>query len=347
MSLAPGPIWAYVRPAPQGTALTLRSKLLLMFVLFALIPLMVIGALGYVESLRALEALIGSQTSLIAERIATEVRDRRERLDANSALLAENVETARVFAAHASGSPESERAAIAAARPYLMEVRAAIGSDVEWISFRDGDGRELFRLSDSLQAETRDDDDRVVQLSRALPDHAGTIAVGVPLPALLPPEALEARFGRAGYVVVIDRATGRALHDPEHADALTLARDGSRARSPVRRAHQARMSRDFATATRRAWPRSCRSPRRSGPCSSQARWTSSPRHSCGCGRPRSRSLRSSGSSPPSDFCSCSGVPPHRSGPSPLQPTTWGAATSSPIFPSPRMTRSGDSRARSG
>src|SRR6476619_3206034 len=111
-----------------------------MFALFALIPLLVIGALGYVESIRALESLVGTQTTLIAERIASEVRDRHERLEANLALLAENVETERMFAAHAAGSPETERAAITSARAYLLEVRTAMGSDVEWIVFRDTDG---------------------------------------------------------------------------------------------------------------------------------------------------------------------------------------------------------------
>lgn len=210
--------------------MTLRSKLLLMFALFALIPLLAIGALGYVESLRALESLVATQTTLIAERIATEVRDRHERLEANLALLAENVETERMLAAHASGSAETKRAAIAVARPYLLDVRTAIGSDVRWIVFRDADGRELLQLTDSLHTPLGSDDDGVLQFTRSVPGRAGTVVVGVPLPSLLPPEVTDARFGRTGYVVVVDRATGRALHDPEHADALALARDASHSR---------------------------------------------------------------------------------------------------------------------
>jgi signal transduction histidine kinase len=210
--------------------LTLRSKLLLMFALFALIPLVVIGALGYVESIRALESLVATQTTLTAERIASEVRDRRERLEANLALLAENVETERMLAAHASGPPDAERAAIAAARPYLREVRTAMGPDVEWMVFRDAGGRDLLRLTDSLETPPRNEDDRVLQIARALPARGGTVVVGVALTSLLPPDLLDARFGRSGYVVVVDRVTGRALHDPEHAGVLALARDGSRSR---------------------------------------------------------------------------------------------------------------------
>ena len=224
-------IRAYLRLARrEGSALTLRSKLLLMFALFALIPLLAIGALGYVESIRALESLVATQTTLIAERIATEVRDRHERLEANLALLAENVETERMLAAHATGSRETERAAIDAARPYLLEVRAAMGSDAEWIVFRDAAGRELLQLTDSLQTPLRNEDDRVLRFTRPLPGRAGTVVVGVPLASLLPPDVLDARFGRTGYVLVVDRATGRALHDPEHADVLELARDASHAR---------------------------------------------------------------------------------------------------------------------
>ena len=104
-----------------------------MFVLFALIPILAVGALGYVESLRALESLVASQTSLIAERIAVEVRDRRERLDANMALLAD-VETQRMLAAHATGDTAAERVAIAAAR---LPVRRAGG---------DGRGRGVDRV---------------------------------------------------------------------------------------------------------------------------------------------------------------------------------------------------------
>ena len=210
--------------------MTLRSKLLLMFALFALIPLLAIGALGYAQSLRALESLVATQTTLIAERIATEVRDRHERLEANLALLAENVETERILAAHASGSSEMERAAIDAARPYLLDVRAAMGSDAEWIVFRDAAGRELLQLTDSLQTPLRSEDDRVLRYTRPLPGRAGTVVVGVPLASLLPPDVLDARFGRTGYVLVVDRATGRALHDPEHTDVLALARDASHTR---------------------------------------------------------------------------------------------------------------------
>jgi signal transduction histidine kinase len=204
--------------------LTLRSKLLLMFVCFALIPLLVIGALGYVESLRALESLVASQTSLIAERIASDMRDRRERIDANVALLAENAETQRMLAAHASGDAAAERAAIATARSYLLEVRSAMDGAAEWIVFRDASGHELLRLSDTTQIAARDDGDRIVQVTRPLPSGAGAVVVGVPIPALLPPELLDARFGRSGYVVVVDRSTGRALNDPEHVDAVALAR---------------------------------------------------------------------------------------------------------------------------
>jgi two-component system, NtrC family, nitrogen regulation sensor histidine kinase NtrY len=219
----------YLRPARRETALTLRSKLLFMFVLFALIPILAIGALGYVESLRALESLVASQTSLIAERIAVEVHDRRERIDANVALLAENVETQRMLAAHAAGDSAADRAATAAARPYLLEVRAAMGGDAEWIEFRDASGRELLRLADTMQAAPRDDGDRIVRVTRPLPSGAGSVVVGVPIPALLPPELLDARFGRSGYLVVLDRSTGRALHDPEHIDAIALAHDARHA----------------------------------------------------------------------------------------------------------------------
>src|SRR3982751_4933738 len=204
-----------------------------MFVCVALIPLVVSGALGYVESLRALEALVGSQTTLIAERIAAEVRDRRERLDANVALLAENEETREMLAAHAAGDPAADRVAIASARPYLLEVRAAMGGDAEWIVFRDARGRELLRLADTTQVASRDDGDRVVRMTRPLPSGAGSVVVGVPIAALLPPELLDARFGRSGYVVVVDRSTGRALHDPEHVDAITLARDGAPSSAPA------------------------------------------------------------------------------------------------------------------
>jgi signal transduction histidine kinase len=221
----------YLRPAVRERhGLTLRSKLLVMFVLFALIPLIAIGALGYIESLRALEALVGSQTTLIAERIAGEVRDRRERLDANLALLAENAETERMLAVHSSGSAAVERTAIASARAYLMDVRTAMGSNVEWISIRDAAGTEVLRLPDSVETKAPAQDDRLMQVSRALPSGAGTVVVGMRLSALLPPEALEARFGRTGYLVVVDRVSGRVLYGAEHVDALSKAQSAPRSR---------------------------------------------------------------------------------------------------------------------
>ena len=75
--------------------MSLRARLLALFLLFAVVPLLALGGIEYVRSLRALEALIGAQNARVAQQLAETVAARAALLQSDLLLLAENAETQR------------------------------------------------------------------------------------------------------------------------------------------------------------------------------------------------------------------------------------------------------------
>lgn len=207
--------------------MSLRVKLLAMFGAFAVVPLLAIGVFDYARSMRALERLIGVQTSLIAERVASEVSDRYDRLQANLTLIAANEETRRLLSAR---GPSASAIALRTAQPYFDELWSAMSELFVWVTIRDSAGRELYRFGDSrsvpdpLSPATELPDQDSYALTQPIIGRDGqahgSIAAAVRLSPLLPAEALASRFGRSGYTALIDRASGRVLHGAAHGEAL-------------------------------------------------------------------------------------------------------------------------------
>src|SRR3989338_7077739 len=124
--------------------MTIRGKVLALFFLFAVAPLLALGGLSYVRSIGALQELVRTQTSLIASSAAAELGARWASEEANFGLLADNVETERVLRAGTAAG--AAKAARVAALPYLSDVWREIGRDFDWASLRDSAGIELLRL---------------------------------------------------------------------------------------------------------------------------------------------------------------------------------------------------------
>ena len=71
----------------------LRQRLLALFVVFAVVPLLAIGGYDYVHSIRILDALVVTQTDVLAGRVAATLRDRLDLQESDLALLSGNEET--------------------------------------------------------------------------------------------------------------------------------------------------------------------------------------------------------------------------------------------------------------
>lgn len=73
--------------------MSLRAKLLALFLSVAVVPLLAMGGVEYVRSLRALQALIAAQNARVAQRAAETIEARTTLLQSDLLLLAENAET--------------------------------------------------------------------------------------------------------------------------------------------------------------------------------------------------------------------------------------------------------------
>ena len=85
------------------------------FIGLGVLPLLALGAIGYVRSMKAVEELLATETATIAQRVASELGDRYARYESDLLLLADNVETRRLIQAHYGDGPDSWERALSAA----------------------------------------------------------------------------------------------------------------------------------------------------------------------------------------------------------------------------------------
>ena len=203
----------------------LRAKLILFFLLLAVVPLVAIGVFDSVRSVRALHALLVSQDSAIAEQVAAGTEDLSARRESDLLLLTSNAETQRLYRAQGAGDARERAVALASADRYLRQAWQQFSRSYQWLDFRDRAGRSLYSLgeppvqgNDPAPAPSPD----VLMLSRPVPGEpgspaAGVLVVGARASSLMPRDLLEARFGTAGYTVIVDREAGRVIYHPRHA----------------------------------------------------------------------------------------------------------------------------------
>lgn len=193
--------------------MTIRGKVLALFFLFAIAPLLALGAFSYVRSVGALQELVRTQTTLIASSAAAELGARYASEQANLGLLADNVETERIL--RAGAAPGAVDAARAEALPYLSDVWREIGRDFNWASLRDSAGVEALRLG--AMADEADAQHGYIEIREVREPRSGrllgTVQVALRLDSLLPRTALNARLGRRGSALVIDRGGDSVLFE--------------------------------------------------------------------------------------------------------------------------------------
>ena len=203
----------------------LRAKLILFFLLLAVVPLVVVGVFDSVRSVRALHALLAAQNRAIAERVAAGIEDLSAQRESDLLLLTSNAETQRLYRAQAAGDARERAVALASADRYLRQAWQQFSRSYQWLDFRDGAGRSLYSLGEppvqgNDQAAVPSPD--VLVLSRPIPSDpgsppAGMLVAGARASSLMPRDLLEARFGTAGYTVIVDREAGRVIYHPRRA----------------------------------------------------------------------------------------------------------------------------------
>lgn len=203
--------------------MSLRIRLLALFAALAVIPLAAIGTLNYVHSRRAVESLIAAQTHALAERATTEISRQHALLQSDLLLLADNAEVQKLFDAE----PNERGDFLPSATAFLDEAWRQLGPSYDVVELRDPSGAVVHRLGNHGSASAFGGryggmPERTVVAEQPILDwesgrRLGTVVARPRLSSLLPREALEARFGAAGYSVVVDRAANRILYHPRHA----------------------------------------------------------------------------------------------------------------------------------
>ena len=234
------------RPLPRSLLpRSLRARLLALFALLALTPLVIVGVVDYSRSRRSIERLVGVQTDSVAHRIARGVADRYAVIESDRRLLSENTETQRIAHAATAGDTTALRAAVETARGYLEGVWATFGGSYRLAELRTSGGEPLLTLGDDGTPYVGvGDAGGAPPLELRWPVEAGTSGhspvelVLVPrIERLLPPEQLAAGFGRTSQSAVVHLSAGRLVAASAPGvvpDLATLRADSLRAGESAR-----------------------------------------------------------------------------------------------------------------
>ncbi len=207
--------------------MSLRARILILFLGLGVVPILLLGVIGYARSMRAVHGLLEAQTRALAAEAATEIRNRYELRLSELLLIAENAETQYLFRAHSGQQADSSDTALQRATTYLSEAWDRFGGSYRDIHLRDNAGQNLLSLG-AIGGESAWGGgvatpsvgiSPTANFYVPVPDHGtgekmGTVEAEVRLQIALPAEFLENVFGPSGYTVVVDRRGGQILHHP-------------------------------------------------------------------------------------------------------------------------------------
>lgn len=193
--------------------MTLRAKLLALFLSLAVVPLLALGGVEYARSLNALEALIAAQNARVAGRAADAIATRLRLLRSDLALFAENAETGRWLSGYAVG--REDPGARTEADRFVRDVWARVGTGYRSVTYRSPQGAVLLQLGADDAVEVLDPVQSPTQL--------GSVALQPALATLIPLELLATGFGQTGYGMVLDRGRRTVLYHPQGTQATELA----------------------------------------------------------------------------------------------------------------------------
>lgn len=197
--------------------MSLRAKLLALFLLLAVVPLFALGGIEYARSLRALEALIAAQNARVAQRAAETIQSRAALLRSDLLLLSENAETQRWLSRRAGGVADS--GAEGEAARFVQDAWTRIGATYAELTYRDRDGIVIHRLGETEGSSGSDGLDPVAEQVRGPGSGAALGSVSVrPVPeAIFPLDLLASGFGETGRGMVLDREREKIIYHPDRA----------------------------------------------------------------------------------------------------------------------------------
>lgn len=194
----------------------LRHRLLGLFGLFAVTPLLAIAAFGYARSLRSLDALVENEASEQAERIARALRDRLDHMESDIALLSGNEETQQLLAASAVGDTASAAARLPSAERYLDELWSTMHYGYERIAIADRKGRVVLLRQDAQFQDGLTRRDGLTPIVRAIVGLDGSGPIGQldlrpRATELLPAREIQQGFGQRRLNMLVDRGAGSRI----------------------------------------------------------------------------------------------------------------------------------------
>lgn len=199
--------------------MSLRQKVLVLFVALATIPLLALGVFEHVQSRKAVRALVAAQVAAIVDRAVEEFEDRYSLRESELVLLAENAETQRLYTTGPGEMRDTLSPIPPATAYYLEDVWELLRRSYRYIDFLDTTGSVVYRLgpepvTSGLQSVGQQDEVRLERLIRDPTSQltVGTVVAATRLAALIPEEALASQFGRSGYSLVLDLDTDRILY---------------------------------------------------------------------------------------------------------------------------------------
>jgi signal transduction histidine kinase len=207
--------------------MSLRTKLLGLFLSLGALPLLALGLLTYRQSTRALEDLLANRTAAIASRAAETISQRYTRSMSDFLFLANNAETQRLLSAASTSGPPLPDSIRTEALSFLDTAWQSVGSFWGWAEIRDAEGAVVCRMGElpgeagSFQALDQPAGRAEYLVTRQIGEATsetgsdiGLIRGTLLLQEILPRGELSVGFGEFGYSVVIDRGANRILFHP-------------------------------------------------------------------------------------------------------------------------------------
>ncbi len=193
--------------------MSLRSKILILFVTLALGPLLAVGISDYLQSLRLVTMFVDAHLAVAGERAARSIGNRSVALTSDLRMLAEEYAVAGPGAA----------AEVLTRRPGWAERNRSFDK----IEVRSAAGELLAILEDEL-GETGSCKREPLRFSVPIPGpptgSGAHVLVGlVSVDRFLADGALVPPFGETGYTLLVDRASDRILYDPRCRPGEALA----------------------------------------------------------------------------------------------------------------------------
>ena len=133
--------------------MSLRARILALFLGLGVLPILLLGVMGYARSTRAVRGFLEEQTAAIAHQVASELKDRYDRRLSELLLLAENAETQLLYQVHADFGSASRDSTLLGISGYLSSAWARFGGSYRAIEFLDLEGRSIHSLGMGVRSE--------------------------------------------------------------------------------------------------------------------------------------------------------------------------------------------------